>query len=185
MLAQDAPKTPSKQPKTPPTRPSYCSNLPGKLSNCKTNVQTILYITKLGSKIIKLSFNSNLKTSCHLPPYYSLELNLISSTSDFGQKLHSKLNLGSFFLNSWISICRNTMSKILINLIFCNLKNSWNLLITKSRDHQNRISGPALIFIDTPKLSLGKIFINFWISIWRNTMNKILVNFDFRNLENF
>ena len=97
----------------------------------------------------------------------------------------SKLNLSSFFLNSWISICRNTMSKILINLIFCNLRNSWNLLITKSRDHQNRISGPALIFIDTPKLNLGKIFINFWISIWRNTMSKILVNFDFRNLENF
>ena len=62
-------------------RSSFCLNLPRKLSNCKTNVQNILHIKKLGSKITKLSFNLNLKTSCHLPPYYSLELNLISSTS--------------------------------------------------------------------------------------------------------
>ena len=62
-------------------RSSFCLNLPRKLSNCKTNVQNIPSISKLGSKITKLSFNSNLKTSCHLPPYYSLELNLISSTS--------------------------------------------------------------------------------------------------------
>ena len=62
-------------------RSSFCSNLPRKLSNCTTNVRNIPNIKKLGSKITKLSFNSNLKTSCHLPPYYSLELNLISSTS--------------------------------------------------------------------------------------------------------
>ena len=36
---------------------------------------------KFGSKIFKLSFNFDLKTSCALPPYYSLELNLISSKS--------------------------------------------------------------------------------------------------------
>ena len=33
------------------------------------------------SKISKTSFNFDLKTSCALPPYYSLALNLISSTS--------------------------------------------------------------------------------------------------------
>ena len=38
---------------------------------------------EFGSKISKLSFNLKLKTSCPLPPYYSLELNLISSTSQY------------------------------------------------------------------------------------------------------
>ena len=64
-------------------RSSFHSNLIRLFSNCKTNIQPILSITKLGSKIFKLSFNLNLKTSCHLPSYYSLELNLISSTSDW------------------------------------------------------------------------------------------------------
>ena len=36
---------------------------------------------KFRSKIFKLSFNFDLKTSCALPPYYSLELAPISSTS--------------------------------------------------------------------------------------------------------
>ena len=36
---------------------------------------------KLGSEIFKMSVNVELKTSCALTPYYSLELNLLSSTS--------------------------------------------------------------------------------------------------------
>ena len=53
----------------------------GKILKVQNERREFSDIRKLGSKIFKLSFNSNLKTSCHLPPYYSLELNLISSTS--------------------------------------------------------------------------------------------------------
>ena len=52
----------------------------GKLSNCKTNLPTF-HTVKFRSKIFKLSFNFDLKTSCALPPYYSLELAPISSTN--------------------------------------------------------------------------------------------------------
>ena len=38
-------------------------------------------VQKLGSEIFKKSVNVELKTSCALTPYYSLELNLLSSTS--------------------------------------------------------------------------------------------------------
>ena len=61
-------------------RSLFHSNLPGKLSNCKTNVQNS-HNVKLKSKISNSSFNFDLKTSCALPPYYSLELAPISSTS--------------------------------------------------------------------------------------------------------
>ena len=62
-------------------RSSFHSNLPGKLSNCKTNVQNSHTIKKFSSKLYNSSFNFDLKTSCALPPYYSLELAQISSTS--------------------------------------------------------------------------------------------------------
>ena len=51
-----------------------------KLQNERTEIPNI---RKFGSKIFKLSFNLKLKTSCPLPPYYSLELKQNSSTSQY------------------------------------------------------------------------------------------------------
>ena len=55
--------------------------LPGKIVKLRNDLANFSHTVKLRSKIFKLSFNFHLKTSCSLPPYYSLELCLISSTS--------------------------------------------------------------------------------------------------------
>ena len=46
----------------------------GKIDKLQNECTEIPNIKKLGSKITKMSFNLNLSTSCHLPPYYSLDL---------------------------------------------------------------------------------------------------------------
>ena len=55
--------------------------LPGKIVKLRNDLANFSHTVKFKSKIFKLSFNFHLKTSCPLPPYYSLELDLISSTS--------------------------------------------------------------------------------------------------------
>ena len=53
----------------------------GKIVKLQNERTEFSYNVKFRSKISNSSFNFDLKTSCALPPYYSLELNLISSTS--------------------------------------------------------------------------------------------------------
>ena len=53
----------------------------GKIVKLQNERTEFSHNEKFTSKIFKMSFNFDLKTSCALPPYYSLELNLISSTS--------------------------------------------------------------------------------------------------------
>ena len=55
--------------------------LPGKIIKLQNELANCSHTVKFKSKITKLSFNFDLKTSCALPPYYSLELAPISSTS--------------------------------------------------------------------------------------------------------
>ena len=52
-----------------------------KIVKLQNELANFSHTVKFRSKIFKLSFNFDLKTSCALPPYYSLELSLISSTS--------------------------------------------------------------------------------------------------------
>ena len=59
-----------------------------KIVKLKNDCAKISEVEFFGTKIFKMSFNLNLKTSCALPPYYSLELDPISSTS------HSLINPG-------------------------------------------------------------------------------------------
>ena len=51
-----------------------------KMKNERTKVSEVEFFD---TKISKMSFNLNLKTSCALPPYYSLELDPVSSTSHY------------------------------------------------------------------------------------------------------
>ena len=51
-----------------------------KMKNERTKVSEVEFFDL---KIFKMSFNWNLETSCALPPYYSLELDPISSTSHY------------------------------------------------------------------------------------------------------
>ena len=53
----------------------------GKIVKLQNELANFSHDKKFTLKIFKLSFNFNLKTSCALPPYYSLELSQISSTS--------------------------------------------------------------------------------------------------------
>ena len=53
----------------------------GKIVKVQNERTELSHNEKFGSKISNSSFNFDLKTSCALPPYYSLELSLISSTS--------------------------------------------------------------------------------------------------------
>ena len=55
----------------------------GKIVKLQNELANFSHTVKFRSKITKLSFNFDLKTSCALPPYYSLELDPISSTSHF------------------------------------------------------------------------------------------------------
>ena len=53
----------------------------GKIVKLQNELANSSDTVKFMSKLFKLSFNFDLKTSCALPPYYSLELDPISSTS--------------------------------------------------------------------------------------------------------
>ena len=53
----------------------------GKIVKVQNERTEFSHNVKFRSKLFNSSFNFDLKTSCALPPYYSLELNLISSTS--------------------------------------------------------------------------------------------------------
>ena len=55
----------------------------GKIVKMQNDCREFTYNAKIVSKISNLSFNFDLKTSCALPPYYSLELDPISSTSHY------------------------------------------------------------------------------------------------------
>ena len=52
-----------------------------KIVKMKNECTKVSEVEFFDTKISNLSFNLNLKTSCALPPYYSLELDPISSTS--------------------------------------------------------------------------------------------------------
>ena len=78
-------------------RASLSSNMNGKLSKWKTNVQKYQKLNLFDTKIFKMFFNLNLKISCALPPYYSLELDPISSTS------HSNLSRGPGSRFTWFA----------------------------------------------------------------------------------
>ena len=55
----------------------------GKIVNLQNERTEISHNEEFGSKIFKFSSNLDLKTSCPLPPYYSLELKQNSSTSQY------------------------------------------------------------------------------------------------------
>ena len=54
-----------------------------KIVKMKNDCAKVSEVEFFDTKIFKMSFNLNLKTSCALPPYYSLELDPISSTSHY------------------------------------------------------------------------------------------------------
>ena len=72
----------------------------GKIVKLQNECTEFSHNEEFRSKIFKMSFNFDLKTSCALPPYYSLELSLISSTSHFGLTTNS-----SFRLRLELSLC--------------------------------------------------------------------------------
>ena len=55
----------------------------GKIVKLQNECTEFSHNEEFRSKISETSCNFHLKTSCALPPYYSLELNLISSTSHY------------------------------------------------------------------------------------------------------
>ena len=55
----------------------------GKIVKVQNDCAKISEVEFFDTKISKTSFNFDLKTSCALPPYYSLELDPISSTSHY------------------------------------------------------------------------------------------------------
>ena len=55
----------------------------GKIVKLQNELANFSHSVKFRSKITKMSFNFDLKTSCALPPYFSLELNRISSKSHY------------------------------------------------------------------------------------------------------
>ena len=99
----------------------------GKIVKLQNERTEFSHNEKFRSKISNSSFNFDLKTSCALPPYYSLELNLISSTSHsnlcgdpgsrilmiccvsrakmhiWSRKIDESWSFGVFFLVFWFS----------------------------------------------------------------------------------
>ena len=69
----------------------------GKIVKVQNDCTEFTYNAKIVSKISNSSFNFDLKTSCALPPYYSLELDPISSTS------HSNLFRGPGSRFTWFA----------------------------------------------------------------------------------
>ena len=78
-------------------RSSFHSNLPGKIVKLQNDCAKISEVEFSDTKIFETSFNFDLKTSCALPPYYSLELDPISSTS------HSNLSRGPGSRFTWVA----------------------------------------------------------------------------------
>jgi hypothetical protein len=54
-----------------------------KIVKMKNDCAKVSEVEFFDTKIFKMSFNLNLKTSCALTPHYSLELDPISSTSHY------------------------------------------------------------------------------------------------------
>ena len=69
----------------------------GKIIKLQNECTEFSHNVKLRSKLFNSSFNFDLKTSCALPPYYSLELDPISSTS------HSNLSRGPGSRFTWFA----------------------------------------------------------------------------------
>ena len=69
----------------------------GKIVKVQNDCAKISEVEFSDTKISKTSFNFDLKTSCALPPYYSLELDPISSTS------HSNLSRGPGSRFTWFA----------------------------------------------------------------------------------
>ena len=69
----------------------------GKIVKVQNDCTEFSHDEEFKSKISNSSFNFDLKTSCALPPYYSLELDPISSTS------HSNLSWGPGSRFTWLA----------------------------------------------------------------------------------
>ena len=69
----------------------------GKIVKVQNDCAKISEVEFFDTKLFKTSFNFDLKTSCALPPYYSLELDPISSTS------HSNSSRGPASRFTWFA----------------------------------------------------------------------------------